>query len=109
MGKRGKTLGSAGPFGVEDILRVIFLKLCVKIHKFNLWLLLMISKKGINAGFYAKTPEKSFEAKFSFGGTGGENSKFGILICGRRVGSLDKWIRLLFIGEAFLGGDWRSG
>ena len=34
----------------------------------------------------------------------GENSKFGILICGRRVGSLDKWIRLLFIGEAFLGG-----
>ena len=40
----------------------------------------------------------------------GENSKFGILICGRRVGSLDKWIRLLFIGEAFPGGgDWRSG
>ena len=24
-------------------------------------------------------------------------------------GSLDKWIRLLFIGEAFPGGDWRSG
>ena len=72
MGKSGKILGSTGPFGVEDILRVIFLKLCVKIHKFSLWLLLMISKKGINAGFYAKTPDKRFEAKFSFGGTRGK-------------------------------------
>jgi len=31
-----------------------------------------ISKKWINAGFYAKTPDKRFEAKFSFGGTEGK-------------------------------------
>ena len=54
MRKSGKIVGLRGSFGVEDLLRVIFLKLCVKIRESRLWLLLMISKKWINIGFSVK-------------------------------------------------------